>query len=56
MLLIPMGLTYTFGRLAGDTRQGWAVFAAMAILLIPLVGLGCSQRAAGQSPGRQAGS
>lgn len=39
ILLIPMGLTYTFGRLAGDTRQGWAVFAAMAILLIPLVGL-----------------
>jgi potassium-transporting ATPase potassium-binding subunit len=40
MLLIPMGLTYTFGRLAGDTRQGWAVFAAMTILFIPLVGLG----------------
>src|SRR5882672_6815645 len=37
--LIPMGLTYTFGRLAGDTRQGWAVFAAMAILLVPLVGI-----------------
>jgi K+-transporting ATPase ATPase A chain len=40
MLLIPMGLTYTFGRLAGDTRQGWAVFAAMTILFLPLVGLG----------------
>src|SRR6202048_1377991 len=39
ILLIPMALTYTFGRMAGDTRQGWAVFAAMAILLIPLVGL-----------------
>ena len=40
ILLIPMGLTYTFGRLVGDTRQGWAVFAAMAILFVPLVGLG----------------
>jgi K+-transporting ATPase ATPase A chain len=39
IMLIPMGLTYTFGRLAGDTRQGWAVFAAMAILLVPLVGI-----------------
>ncbi|MBS0417425.1 MAG: potassium-transporting ATPase subunit KdpA [Proteobacteria bacterium] len=40
MLLIPMGLTYTFGRLVGDTRQGWAVFAAMTLLFLPLVGLG----------------
>ena len=40
ILLIPMGLTYTFGRMVGDTRQGWAVFAAMTILFLPLVGLG----------------
>jgi potassium-transporting ATPase potassium-binding subunit len=40
ILLIPMGLTYTFGRLVGDTRQGWAVLAAMVILFVPLVGLG----------------
>jgi K+-transporting ATPase ATPase A chain len=39
ILLIPMSLTYTFGRMAGDTRQGWAVFAAMAILFVPLLGL-----------------
>ncbi|MFL6602011.1 MAG: potassium-transporting ATPase subunit KdpA [Steroidobacteraceae bacterium] len=37
ILLIPMALTYTFGRMAGDTRQGWAVFAAMAILFVPLL-------------------
>lgn len=37
ILLIPMALTYTFGRMVGDTRQGWAVFAAMAILLLPLL-------------------
>ena len=29
---IPAGLTYTFGRMVGDTRQGWAIFSAMAIL------------------------
>ncbi len=40
ILLIPMGLTYTFGRMVGDTRQGWAVFAAMTILFLPLLGLG----------------
>jgi potassium-transporting ATPase potassium-binding subunit len=39
ILLIPMGLTYTFGRLVGDVRQGWAVFAAMAILFLPLLGV-----------------
>lgn len=31
---IPAGLTYTFGRMAGDTRQGWALFAAMSVLFI----------------------
>jgi potassium-transporting ATPase potassium-binding subunit len=39
ILLIPMSLTYTFGRLVGDTRQGWAIFAAMAILFVPLLGI-----------------
>jgi len=32
IFLIPAGLTYTFGRMAGDTRQGWALFGAMAFL------------------------
>ena len=34
ILLIPAALTYTFGRMVGDTRQGWAIFAAMAVLLL----------------------
>jgi K+-transporting ATPase ATPase A chain len=34
ILLIPAGLTYTFGRMVGDTRQGWAVFAAMSVLFL----------------------
>ncbi|HET6438276.1 MAG TPA: potassium-transporting ATPase subunit KdpA [Anaeromyxobacter sp.] len=29
---IPAGLTYTYGKMARDTRQGWALFAAMALL------------------------
>jgi K+-transporting ATPase ATPase A chain len=29
---IPAGLTFTFGRMAEDPRQGWALFAAMAFL------------------------
>jgi K+-transporting ATPase ATPase A chain len=37
ILLIPAGLTYTFGRMVRDTRQGWAVFAAMMILLVALL-------------------
>lgn len=29
---IPAGLTYTYGRMAKDARQGWAIFGAMAFL------------------------
>jgi K+-transporting ATPase ATPase A chain len=32
IFMIPAGLTYTFGRMANDRRQGWALFAAMALL------------------------
>src|ERR1700722_1314459 len=32
IFLIPGALTYTFGKMVRDTRQGWALFAAMAIL------------------------
>ena len=32
ILLIPFALTFTFGKLAKDKRQGWAVFAAMFAL------------------------
>ena len=33
ILLIPGALCYTFGRMIGDTRQGWALLAAMVIVL-----------------------
>ena len=37
IIVIPAALTYTFGRMVGDTRQGWAVFAAMLILFVSLL-------------------
>ena len=36
IFVIPLALTYTFGKMVGDTRQGWAVMAAMLILFVPL--------------------
>ncbi len=32
IFLIPGALTYTFGKMVGDTRQGWAIFAAFAVM------------------------
>ena len=32
ILLIPAALCYTFGKMIGDTRQGWALLAVMSIL------------------------
>ncbi len=29
IILIPAALTYTYGRMVGRQRQGWAIFAAM---------------------------
>jgi K+-transporting ATPase ATPase A chain len=34
IFLIPAALTYTFGKMVRDTRQGWAVLAAMTILFL----------------------
>jgi len=37
ILLIPAALCYTFGKMVGDTRQGWAVLAAMLIVLVVFI-------------------
>lgn len=34
IFVIPAGLTYTFGRMVGNTRQGWAIFATMGLLFV----------------------
>ncbi len=66
ILLIPAALCFTFGRMVKDDRQGWAIFAAMAImfaaLTIPtitaeqggnpaLTAAGADQAASGAQPG-----
>ena len=37
LLVLPAGLCFTFGKMVKDTRQGWAIFAAMSALLLPLL-------------------
>jgi len=34
IFLIPAALCFTFGRVVGDRRQGWAVLAAMSLLFV----------------------
>jgi len=66
LLVIPFSLTYTFGKLVKNTRQGWAVFAAMFVLWIAAAGIaigfetagnpelnhvGVTQQATSQQPG-----
>ena len=66
ILLIPAALCYTFGLMIGDTRQGWAILAAMTLVFVALVfvavsaeqsgnpalsALGVDQVASAQQPG-----
>jgi potassium-transporting ATPase potassium-binding subunit len=37
ILLIPAALCYTFGSMVNDKRQGWALLAAMLVILVPLM-------------------
>jgi K+-transporting ATPase ATPase A chain len=47
LLLIPAALTYTFGKMVKDTRQGWAVLAAMFAVFLPLLYLCVTQEQGG---------
>ncbi|WP_324717931.1 potassium-transporting ATPase subunit KdpA [Carboxydochorda subterranea] len=47
LLLIPAALTYTFGKMVGDTRQGWAIFAAMTVIFVAMLGVVYWQESAG---------
>lgn len=40
ILLIPAALCYTFGQMVKDTRQGWALLAAMALVFAGFLGVG----------------
>jgi K+-transporting ATPase ATPase A chain len=39
LVLIGAALCYTYGKMVGDTRQGWALIAAMTIILVAFLGL-----------------
>ena len=51
ILLIPAALTYTYGRMVGNRRQGWAIFSAMSILFV-VGGRGRLRRRAARHAGR----
>jgi K+-transporting ATPase ATPase A chain len=66
ILLIPAALCYTFGKMVGDTRKGWAILAAMTIIFVVMLsvtvwaehggspaaaGLNIDQTAGGLQPG-----
>lgn len=44
---IPAALTYTFGKMVGDTRQGWTILIAMLILLLVFSGISYAAEAQG---------
>jgi K+-transporting ATPase ATPase A chain len=37
ILLIPAALCYTFGKMVGDTRKGWALLAVMTIIFVVML-------------------
>lgn len=66
ILIIPAALCYTFGKMVNDTRQGWAILAAMTLIFVVLTGvavwaeqngnpafteIGIDQTASDQQPG-----
>ncbi|MBN8845351.1 MAG: potassium-transporting ATPase subunit KdpA [Sphingomonadales bacterium] len=52
---IGVGLTWCFGKAVGDTRQGWAILAAMGIIFLSGVALTYWQEAAGNPALHQLG-
>jgi K+-transporting ATPase ATPase A chain len=49
ILVISAALCYTFGVMVGDTRQGWAILAAMTIVFVALLAL-CFSAEQGGNP------
>ena len=47
ILMIPVALCYTYGKMVRDTRQGWAVLAAMTLIFIPLLALSVASEYSG---------
>ena len=47
IFLIGAALTYTFGRMVRDTRQGWAILATMSIIFLAMFAVCYASEAAG---------
>ncbi len=47
LLVLPTALCFTFGKMVKDMRQGWAIFAAMSAILVPLLILCVASEQAG---------
>ena len=47
ILLIPAALCYTFGVMVKDTRQGWAILAAMTVIFVAFTALGVGAEQSG---------
>jgi K+-transporting ATPase ATPase A chain len=47
IFVIGFGLTWTFGKAVGNTRQGWAILSAMVLLFLAGVTVTYAQEAAG---------
>lgn len=45
--IIPAALTYTFGKMVGDTKQGWTILIAMMVLLFVFTGASYAAESAG---------
>jgi K+-transporting ATPase ATPase A chain len=39
ILVVSAALCHTFGQMVGDTRQGWAVLAAMTLIFVVMLGI-----------------
>ncbi len=55
ILLIPAALCCTFGVMVKDTRQGWAILAAMTLIFLPLLALCVGSEQAGTPAFARAG-
>ncbi|GMA17227.1 potassium-transporting ATPase subunit KdpA [Deinococcus metallilatus] len=47
MLLLPSALTYAFGRLLGNLKQGWVIFGGMLVMFLGFLGMTYSFEQAG---------
>ena len=56
IFVIGFGLTWCFGKAVGDTRQGWAILAAMALIFVAGVSVTYWQEAAGNPALHQIGA